>query len=249
MLRRSPIKTKLIAALLILFCWWLTAVCWPGFLFPGPLETLAAAFGIVASAGVRDVLITLLRTLNAFVISLALALLVALTGQYNRQLEDVVKELMSFLIRIPSIASITFFVLLFGTGPLTIYVSVACVVIPVTVLSISGLYEKLNPDLHTISRVYRVPYYRKVFYFYLPALFGAFQPIFILSYSLTFKALIMAEFLGGLSGLGYGLMIQRETLDLDRLTAYILLIALAGFCSQKLLELGMRWCTRRYAPV
>lgn len=194
-------------------------------------------------------MITLGRTLTAFLASLTIAVLLALAGQFNPISKAVIKDLMSFIIRIPSIASISFFVLLCGTGYRTIYLSVMAIVIPVACLSTLGLYEKVNPGMHTINQVYRVPFIRKAWYLYLPTLFGSFHAVFILSYSLTFKALIMAEFLGGLSGMGYALMLSRETLDLHQLTAYILIIALAGLFSQSILERGITRFTRRYAPL
>jgi len=243
------INSKLTAALLLLGAWGLFALIVPGTFIPGPLATLKAALTLLTSKALLDILVTIGRTLTAFFISLMLAIMIALAGQYNTAVRGVIRELMSFIIRIPAIAAVTFFVLLFGTGQLTIYVSVVTMVIPVTVLSISGLYETINPGLTTVNRVYRVPFLRQALYLYLPTLFGAFEATFILSYSLTFKALIMAEFLGGLSGLGYGLMIQRESLDLEKLTAYILIIALVGFVCQKLLQGGLRLWTKRYAAI
>lgn len=242
-------NSKLISAVLGLCLWWLFSGILPGELVPGPLETLITALHLLNSSEAINLLTTLGRTLAAFLASLSLSVLFALAGQYNRLSKEVIKDLMSFIIRIPSIASITFFVLVCGAGPPAIYLSVLTIVIPVTSLSIIGLYEKVNPDLQTINRVYRIPFVRQAWYLYLPTLFGAFHAIFILSYSLAFKALIMAEFLGGLSGMGYGLLIRRETLDLHELTAYILLIALAGLFSQMLLERGVTLLTRRYAPI
>ncbi|MBN1957798.1 MAG: ABC transporter permease subunit [Desulfuromonadales bacterium] len=207
------------------------------------------AASLLSSPEIYPLMTTLWRTLAAFIASLLLAIVFALVGQINPLCKAVIKDLMSFVIRIPSIASISFFVLLCGTGALTIYLSVMTVVIPVACLGILGIYEKINPGMTTINRVYRVPFVRQAFYLYLPTLFGSFHAIFILSYSLTFKALIMAEFLGGLSGLGYGLMLRRETLDLNQLSAYILLIALAGLFSQSVLERCARWLTRHYAPI
>ncbi len=221
----------------------------PDSIIPGPLQTIATAATLLNATELHTLLTTLWRTLTAFLASLTLAVLFALAGQFNPLSKAVVKDLMSFIIRIPSIASISFFVLLCGTGYRTIYLSVMAVVIPVACLSTLGIYEKINPGLHTINRVYRVPFFRQALHLYLPTLFGSFHAVFILSYSLTFKALIMAEFLGGLSGMGYGLMLRRETLDLHQLTAYILLIALAGLFSQSLLERGIAWLTRRYAPL
>ena len=242
-------NSKLISGALGISLWGLLSLCIPGGMIPGPAATLNAALRILSTDETLQLLITLQRTLLAFVASLGLAVLFALLGQYNRLSNDVIRDLMSFMIRIPSIAWITFLVLVCGTGRWAIYLSVLIIVVPVACLSVVSLYEKINPDLHTINQVYRVPFVRQAVYLYLPTLFAAFHAIFILSYSLTFKALIMAEFLGGLSGMGYGLLIQRETLDLTQLTAYILLIALVGFFSQLLLERGVAWLTRRYAPV
>lgn len=221
--------------------WQLADVAAPGSFFPGPLATLAAVRELLSWAELRNLLTTLGRTLVAFVLSLGCAVLLALAGQVRPVFSEVVKDLMSFLIRIPSIAAITFLVLLCGPGYLAIYLSVMVIVIPVACLSIIGLYEQLNPGLHTINAVYAVPFHRQARDLYLPTLVGSFHGIFLLSYSLTFKALIMAEFLGGLSGMGYRLMIHRESLDLERMTAYILIIALTGYASQKALEaLGRR---------
>lgn len=214
----------------------------PQSLFPQPVATLQAVFSIILSADVWDLFTTLYRTMIAFFMTLFAAVFIAIAAQYNRLTKEVVKDLMSFIIRIPTIAYITFYVLLLGAGLLTIYLAVVTAVIPVATLSIISLYDKISPDMHTINRVYRVPFVKQAFFLYIPYLFHSFHSIFLLSYSMTFKALIMTEFFAGLSGLGYGLMIQRETLDIERLTAYIMIIALVGFASQK----GLEWCSRGY---
>lgn len=227
--------------------WFLASVLFAHGLIPGPLQTLVAALKLINGAEIITLLTTLWRTFAAFALSLVLAIGFALLGQLSPLAKAVIKDLMSFVIRIPSIAAISFFVLLSGAGQLTIYFSVMTVVIPVTCLSILGIYEKINPGMQTINRVYRIPLHRQAIYLYLPTLFAGFHATFVLSYSLTFKALIMAEFLGGLSGMGYGLMLRRETLDLTQLTAYVLIIALVGMGSQSLLERLPVWWNKAYA--
>ncbi|MGM0416649.1 MAG: ABC transporter permease subunit [Thermodesulfobacteriota bacterium] len=195
----------------------------------------------------REIGLTCMRTFCAFTLSLLCSVVMAVAAQSSDILQDTIRNLMAMVLRIPSIAIVTFCVLLTGAGKSALFLAVAAVVVPVTTLALMSLYTSIPDDLHAVNRVYRVPFFRQAVWLYGSRLLSGIHPIFTLSYSLSFKALIMAEFLGGFSGMGYELMLMRDSLDLGSLAAYILIIAAAGYMSQKLLEILAQWGSKRYA--
>ena len=230
-------RTKLLTVFAVLLIWSAAAAFADRNVLPGPVETLLACIEMSTPEQFINVSVSMLRLVFAYVISLGVALFFALLSMKNLTVRTVVSDIMSALIKIPNIAYVTYFMLFIGIGTASVVSTVAVSVVPVITLSVLGVLDKLDKNVHIVSDIYKVPFLRRVRYFFIPGIFEAFHPIYLMSISMSFKTLVMAEFIAGMSGLGYGLVEQKETFQMQNVLAYIIIIVIVGILIQKILEI------------
>ncbi len=203
---------------------------------PTPWQVLKRFFDILNYSELKNALLSFSTLIVAYFTTIFVSLVLSVLTINHKYFKSYLKDILSFLIKVPNIAYVTYFILFFGIGYPTIVSVILTAAIPITTLHIISVFENLNENTIIISELYKIPFLRRVKYFYIPSLFDSFNTIFITSFSISFKSLIMAEFLGGLGGLGYGLIERKETFQMDMLMAYILFVTILGILFQNILE-------------
>jgi NitT/TauT family transport system permease protein len=221
----------------VLIIWWLIAVIYNNKdIFPTPWQVIVRFTDILNFSELKNAILSFITLIISYALTIFISLFLSILTINRNKTKNYIKGILSFLIKIPNIAYVTYFILFLGIGYPTIVSVILTAAIPITSLHIISVFENLNYNTLIISDLYEIPFFRRVKYFYIPSLFESFNTIFVTSFSISFKSLIMAEFLGGLGGLGYGLVEKKESFQMDILMAYILFITILGIFFQNILE-------------
>jgi len=242
LLRANQVPLVVVAALLL----W-EALSWifrpPEYLLPFPsriLAELAARPDIYFGNG----LWTLLNTLAAFALSVAIGVALAVAIVYSRLVEKTVYTLLVALNGVPKVALAPLFVLWLGTGDASkIAIAFFIAIFAIVVDAVLGL-RSVNPEMLDLARALRggelAVLFKIRFPNALPSLFAGMK----VAASLALVGVIVGEFVAAKRGLGYVILISQGTFDTPAMFAAIFVLALLG----TVLFYALEWLERRVLP-
>lgn len=201
-----------------------------GYLIPSVPESLSAMGRLLTEGGFwRAFSQTFLRTLNAFFISFLLALFFSIVSYLVPAIGRFLSPVISFLRSLPTMAVLL--LLLVWTTPKEAPVIVAFLALfPILYAGMSAAFSAVPSDLIEMSRVYKVPLWRRIVRLYLPfaAPYVLRESASALSFSL--KLVVSAEVLANTAqSLGGMLQEARIFLEMPRMFALTLVTVAAGF--------------------
>lgn len=240
--RRSRVLYALLGVLALLVVWQLLSLWVDPIFIASPLET-AKAFGRLAADG--TLWIQLLITLKRLVIGLAVG---AVLGWGVGMFSGLAPRLRSFLepvrwvaMTVPAVIIAVLALLWFGLGDLSVIFVVAVIVTPsMYVNTVAGVLA-IDPRLVELGRVYRFPRLLRLTEIYLP---GAAAPALAgltLATGIAVRAVVLAEVLGSMSGIGHAFGRAKSNLEMPEVYAWILLL----LALMALLEFGILRPLRR----
>lgn len=241
----SLLRNEVIGAGLILLVWSLSAMAYPAYIIPSPVEVLkAAAAGLPQGFG-QHVLITLYRVMAGFAFSLLAGTLLgslAFVQKWGGQLN----ALMMALQVLPGTVLGVIFLLVCGLGSATPILLITLMVLPTLALNtFNGLYAKnllLEEYLVTIKSKKRL----LLSTIYLPALVPVLQSNLSLGVSLAVKVVVLGEFIGSQDGLGYLLNNARIFLNMKEVFFYLLVLMIFTLIFQAVQHLFFSMFYRKY---
>ncbi len=213
---------------------------------PSPARVWSAFLGLLADGTLlSDLGTSALRVLNGFLWGVSIGLVIGVLSGLSRFVERLVSPVVDAFRQIPVFAWIPLIVLWFGIGELSKGVIIAkSVFVPVFVNTLQGI-RGVPQEYVEVARVLelnRWKFLRKVVIpSALPSIFTGIR----LGAGFAWMAVVAAEMLGGLSGVGYALMRSKEFFQTDGLIALMAVIGLVGLAvdrSLKWLETStLRW--------
>jgi len=242
LLAANQVPLVVVAALLL----W-EALAWtfrpPEYLLPYPsriLAELAARPDIYFGNGVW----TLLNTLAAFALSVAIGVALAVAIVYSRLVEKTVYTLLVALNGVPKVALAPLFVLWLGTGDASkIAIAFFIAIFAIVVDAVLGL-RSVHPEMLDLARALRggelAVLFKIRFPNALPSLFAGMK----VAASLALVGVIVGEFVAAKRGLGYVILISQGTFDTPAMFAAIFVLALLG----TVLFYALEWLERRLLP-
>lgn len=215
----------------------------PEFLLPFPssvMAELAARPDIYFGNGFW----TLLNTLAAFALSVAIGVALAVAIVYSRLVEKTVYTLLVALNGVPKVALAPLFVLWLGTGDASkIAIAFFIAIFAIVVDAVLGL-RSVHPEMLDLARALRggeLAVLLKIrFPNALPSLFAGMK----VAASLALVGVIVGEFVAAKRGLGYVILISQGTFDTPAMFAAIFVLALLG----TVLFYALEWLERRLLP-
>ncbi len=161
----------------------------------------------------------------AFLFGIPVGLLIGL----YKTLNDTTYLPFQFLRMISPLAWMPIAVMLFSTWDTAIIFLITMAAIWPLVLSSSASVRRIEPNWFAVARNLGANEFQLFFRVVLPAvLYDIFNGL-RLSIGIAWVVIVPAEYLGVSSGLGYAINDARDTLEYDRLSAYVLSIGLIGF--------------------
>lgn len=222
----------LLAPILLLAAWQLSsslALVSP-YLLPSPLNVLQTAIELIQNGILlRNVCASLTRVAQGFSISVLLgcagAWLLSALPALGRALEP----LLNFLRMTPPLAMIPLLILWFGIGEKTqLAIIILASIFPVYLNAKTG-FSSLHASFKELARSLDLDRWDYTRYFLLPAAFPAIITGIRLSFGYSWRALIAAELIAAVSGLGYMIADAEEMQRVDVVIVGIFSIGFIGW--------------------
>ncbi len=171
---------------------------------------------------------TLLRTLEAFVLAYASAVLFAVLSCFSAALGAVIRPIVAVLRTIPTMAIIL--ILLLWTTPLIAPIAVAFLVtFPLVYTQLCAAFSGVDKKVVEMAAFYGVPRLKRVFKIYVPAVLPNVLSQAGAAFSLTLKVIVSAEVMSRTYRSVGGLMQDaRNYLEISELFALTLITVVAG---------------------
>ncbi len=223
--RRTRVLYALLGVAALLVVWQLLSVWVDPIFIASPVET-AEALGRMAAGG--DLWIQLLITLKRLVIGLALG---AVSGWVVGMFAGLSPRLRSFLepvrwvgMTVPAVIVAVLALLWFGLGDWSVIFVVAFIVAPTMYVNTVAGVLALDPRLVELGQVYRFPRRLRLTEIYLPGTAASALAGLTLATGVAVRAVVLAEVLGSMSGIGHAFGRAKSNLEMPEVYAWIVLL-------------------------
>jgi NitT/TauT family transport system permease protein len=241
---RTPLRfprEMVIVLLAIAVLWEIVSWIVPPFVVPGWGTILRS----VISLRLDFVLITLARVAAALLFSFLLGLALAMAMYLWTAVESYVRPVVRLLMAVPVVCWILFSVLWFKWVEFRIAFVLIVVCAPVFIVDfldgMKGVPRELREMLHSF-RPSRIHFFTKLV---LPATMPAILTSWKINLSLAIRVVTIAELVGAVSGIGYGLVIAQELFSVADVFAWTLILVAMLFLAEAVLtrieERLLRW--------
>ena len=243
-LARRETYVPLIAVCAFLAIWQLVCMLGlvPAFLLPSPVQIVAA---LIDDAPLiwSHTLTTLIEAALGLVFGIVLGFVLAVLMDRFETLSLAVQPFITLSQTVPTIAIAPLLVLWFGYGLLPkVILIVLTTFFPVAVSLYAG-FRSVDPDVIDLMRTMRASELQIFWYAKLPAAADQFFSGLTISATYAIVSAVIAEWLGGFSGLGVYMTRVRKSFSYDRMFASILVISLTSLILMWLVGLIRRACT------
>jgi NitT/TauT family transport system permease protein len=243
---RMPFRfpRELIVVIIVFAVLW-QIVSWfvPPFVIPG----WERIFKSLLSLRYDFVLITLARVAAALLISFALGIVLSVAMYLWVPFENYCKPVVRLFMAVPVVCWILFSVLWFKWVEFRIAFVLVVVCAPVFIVDfldgMKGVQQELRDMLRSF-RPSRVQFFTKLL---LPAIVPVILTSWKINLSLAIRVVTIAELVGAISGVGYGLVLAQELFSVADVFAWTLVLVVTLFLAEAVLSLiearMLRWRT------
>ncbi|MGC8974663.1 MAG: ABC transporter permease [Thermoprotei archaeon] len=219
------------SVIVFLLLWELTA----RYLIPVPKTILPPFTQVLWNFTDRSFLVVLLanylqtlsRSLLGFAVGLICGLLTGLAISIKHAVSDYVSPIATLMFSVPSVAWVPILIVLVGIDEfkLPLVASFMCTYPPILYGIINSL-RMFDKDQLDIAAVYCLKHRTKYRFIILPQLLSRILPSIRTEAVMAWKTVFVAEMLVLPSGIGYLALLYASTLNMDKLIAVILVLAL-----------------------
>ena len=234
----------LVSVLALLLVWQLVCSLGlvPAFLLPSPVQIIAA---LIEDASLiwGHTLTTLAEAGLGLLFGVLLGFVLAVLMDSFETFYLAMQPFITLSQTVPTIAIAPLLVLWFGYGLLPkIVLIVLTTFFPVAVSLVAG-FRSVDRDVIDLMRTMRASELQIFWYAKLPAAADQFFSGLTISATYAIVSAVIAEWLGGFSGLGVYMTRVRKSFSYDRMFASILVISVTSLLLMKLVDLIRRACT------
>ncbi|WP_219216231.1 ABC transporter permease [Paenibacillus sp. S150] len=204
---------------------------------PSPVKVVLALRGMILDQTLLiDVRASGTRVLIGFFWGTTIGLIFGISCGLSRFMDRLIGPVVDVLRQIPLYAWIPLIILWFGIGETSKYVIIAkSVFIPVFLNTLQGI-RGVSGDYIEVANVLELKYFKRLRKVILPSALPSIFTGLRLGAGFSWMAVVAAEMLGGLTGLGYGLLQAKDFLQSDKLIALMLVIGLVGLLIDRLIK-------------
>lgn len=213
----------------------------PSYLLPSPVDVVIALVSDIGLLAMHSVT-TLEEAALGLVIGVAVGFVVAVAMDRFEPVYRALDPLVTVSQTIPTVAIAPLLVLWFGYGILPkVVLVVITTFFPITVALASG-FRSVDPDVLDLMRTMNATRWQVFRYAKMPAAAGQFFSGLRISATYAIVGAVIAEWLGGASGLGVYMTRVRKSFSYDRMFASIILISALSLGLMKLVDVLQRIC-------
>jgi NitT/TauT family transport system permease protein len=232
---RMPFRFPREAALVLLalaVVWQIVSFFVPPFVVPG----LDRIWKSLAALRYDFVLVTLARVVAALLISFALGMALAVAMYLWPSVERHLRPVVRLLMAVPVVCWILFSVLWFKWVEFRIAFVLIVVCAPVFIVDVLDGMKGVPQELRAMLRSFRpsrLQFFAKLL---LPATLPAILTSWKINISLAIRVVTMAELVGAVSGIGYGLVLAQELFSVADVFAWTVVLVAILFALEGLLN-------------
>ncbi len=216
---------SLTGVLLFVALWQWGSLHYGSFLLPGPGDALASVVQFWQQGELWPaVWATTWRAMAGFSLAAISGLILGLLAGLSHTLGRALEPVSTVLLGIPPIAWIVLAILWFGSGSMASVYTVAATTLPITFAGAQIGARTLDVRLQEMADVYQVPFWMRLWDFYLPHIVSYVFPALIAALGIAWKVTVMAELFATENGVGAGLAMARVNLDTAGAMAWILVV-------------------------
>jgi NitT/TauT family transport system permease protein len=226
-------RRTIVSLALFMVLWEVFARLTPPFVAPQWSAILEAMLAL----NPRFVLITAARVLFALVLSFVVGAFGAVLLYAARTLEDYVLPIVKLLMAVPVISWVIFTILWFATVEYRIAFVLTIVCTPIFLIDILDALKgipKHQREMVMSFRPSRRQYYAKLL---LPATVPGVLTSWKINISLAIRVVTIAELVGAVSGIGYGLVIAKELFSMATVFAWTVVLVIMLLLAQVVVDL------------
>ena len=202
-------------------------------------------FKSLATLRMDFVLVTLARVVGALVISFALGLGLAVVMYASVAVERYGRPIVRLLMAVPVVCWILFAVLWFKWVEFRIAFVLVVVCGPVFLVDVLDAMKGVSKDLRDMLRSFRPTRAQTFTKLVLPATVPAILTSWKINLSLAIRVVTIAELVGAVTGIGYGLVVAQELFSVSDVFAWTLILVVILFLAEAVLtrveERVLRW--------
>lgn len=231
---RAPFRfpREMVVGLLLLAVAW-EIVSWfvPPFIVPGWERIFRSLIGL----RMDFVLVTLARVAGALVVSFAFGLGLAVAMYASARVERYVRPIVRLLMAVPVVCWILFAVLWFKWVELRIGFVLVVVCAPVFLVDVLDAMKGVSKELRDMLRAFRPTRAQLFTKLVLPATVPAMLTSWKINLSLAIRVVTIAELVGAVTGIGYGLVVAQELFSVADVFAWTLVLVVILFLAEAVL--------------
>ena len=222
--------------IILFLIWQIAAAFFPPYILPSPLETLFALMQLFATSSFyTQVWTTAWRGLVSFSGALLFGVILGLAMGWREGIYRLLHPLTTLLLNLPPIAWIALLLIWFGLGDWPPLLVVLATSTPLVAVNVAQGMREFDPTLLEMAAAFKFSRRKRLRHLFLPSLTGRIFAAALLALGFTWRSLVMAEFLGSTSGLGYRLAWARQNLDTEQMFAYLVVIVIISLAVERVL--------------
>ncbi|WP_246567109.1 ABC transporter permease [Gemmobacter fulva] len=227
MIPRAPLPDRLILALslagFVAFWWWLALLRADPRILPAPAEVLAVVWAEAISGRLwQHMAATLARVAVAFTLAMALGSVMGVALGRMPRLNRWLDPWVTIFLNLPALVVIVLCYLWIGLNEVA---AIAAVTLNKTAMVLVTLREgarTLSPDLADMARVFRLSPMARLRHILLPQLAPYLTASARTGLAIIWKIVLVVEFLGRSSGVGFQIHLKFQLFDIAGVLAYAL---------------------------
>jgi ABC-type nitrate/sulfonate/bicarbonate transport system permease component len=199
-------------------------------LFPGFTESAKSAWQILDGRELRvDLLPSVERTLLGFAISAVLGVALGMVTGYWRIVRECTSAIFDFFRSLPTPLLIPAAVVIFGLGGKMVVIIIATAAIWPVLINTANATASLDPTLVDTARILGLRGPRLLWKIVLPAVSPQIFAGLRVAISISLAVMVVAEILGGGSGIGYFIATAQQSFQIRQSYAGVLILCLLGW--------------------
>lgn len=217
-----PWSLRLASLLGFIGLWWLAALlAHDPQLLPHPWAVLDFAWHALLSGQMAlDIAITLARVAAAFVISMVVGTIGGYLAGRSAPANAVLDPWLTIALNLPILVVIILAYVWIGLNEVAAILAVAIAKIPTVMVTVREGARALDPGLDDMTRVFRLPSWRRARYIVLPQLAPFLAAAGRSGLSITWKIVLIVELLGRPNGVGFALNLYFQSFNVVGILAY-----------------------------
>lgn len=208
--------------------WQISSYFLPDYAVPGLPKIYKAFLGLP----IDFVLITMARMMGALAVSFAVGMAVAVAMYSSRAVEAYLLPMIRLLMAVPAVCWVVFSVLWFTGVEFRIIFVLVIVCGPVFVIDILDGMKGVSVELREMLRSFRPGWLQMFTKLIVPGTLPIILTSWKINLTLAVRVVTIAELVGAVSGIGYGLVIAQELFSVAEVFAWSLVLVIVLFMFQ-----------------